>query len=63
MKAKSRDYRKLQRARNKFNKALKEGIGYGDGLMYIQLHMMSVSRWFFNKYPKPLPKMGINYKK
>lgn len=62
MKTKSRDYRKLQRARSRYWKALEDGVGYGEGLMYVQLNMMYVARWFFKKYPKPLPKMGLMYK-
>lgn len=61
MKTKLRDHRKLKRAQNTFKKAITNGIGYGEGLLTIQLNVMAVARWFYTKYPKPLPKIKYKY--
>lgn len=62
MKTKSRDYRKLERARRRYKKTLKETINkYTKELLFADLHLKSVARWFFNKYPKPLPKITYQY--
>jgi len=62
MKAKSRDYRKLKRARKRYRTTLdRTRNGYTKELLFADLRMKSVSRWFFNKYPESIPKFTIKW--
>lgn len=61
MKVKSRDFRKLTRARNKYSSILnKHKASYSSELLMADLYLKSVCRWYFAKYPIPLPKIKYN---
>lgn len=63
MKTKSRDYRKLERARRRWTKALEEaGNGYTKKLFFSDLHMKRIARWFYKKHHVPLPIITFIYK-
>lgn len=65
MKVRSRDYRKLERARKRYKKLLDATKGYTKELLLTDLYLKERARWFFKKYPKRVsyPTFPYNAKK